>query len=246
MGSGKREEAAGSRKKGVARGWEARGAREAPAGSDDVMRRALRARRGEAYERGRLQREDEGRKGRARERGSRALKADGGGRRVRVGRSCGHRGGHRAVTARGSQGTAGGLEAPGGSCSGCAERLVRLQALSLVRAGAAGCLRDGRGRASGAGRGSGLLLSHEALLFGMDARLERLRRSTDELSGDTGCASFGRGCCWGELEGKVRGDDVGPGGSRRFWRHRVPPRRNRLNVAGIGRPEVVAPSRGNE
>ena len=44
--------AAGSRKKGVARGWEARGAREAPAGSDDVMRRALRVRRGEAYERG--------------------------------------------------------------------------------------------------------------------------------------------------------------------------------------------------
>lgn len=56
-----------------------------------------------------------------------------------------------ANTVRGSQGGAGGLRGLGRSGSGCAKRLERLQALSLVRAGAAGCLWGGRGRASGAG-----------------------------------------------------------------------------------------------
>ena len=59
-----------------------------------------------------------------------------------------HTGAHTvADTARGSQGGEGGLGAPGRSGSGCAKRLERLHALSLFRAGAAGCLREGRGRA---------------------------------------------------------------------------------------------------
>lgn len=58
-----------------------------------------------------------------------------------------------ADTARGSQGGAGDLEAPGKSGSGGAERLERRLALSLFRAGVAGGSREGRGQASGAGRG---------------------------------------------------------------------------------------------
>lgn len=45
-GGGGRQSEEGCRARGV------RGAREAPAGSNDVMRGVLRARRGEAYERG--------------------------------------------------------------------------------------------------------------------------------------------------------------------------------------------------
>lgn len=80
-------------------------------------------------------------------------------------------GAHTAAdTARGSQGGAGDLEAPGKSGSGGAERLERLRALSHFRAGAAGVRgKDGIERRARDGM-SGQPRTLKALLSRSDAR----------------------------------------------------------------------------
>lgn len=89
------------------------------------------------------------------------------------------------------------LGASGGSGSGCVRRLERLHALTLFRAGAAGCSRDGRGRASARDGVSGLLL-REAMLFGMDERAARevlwygCGREPSECSRATGADPYER------------------------------------------------------
>lgn len=114
----------------------------------------LRARKDDTYERWGLRRDGEGRKGRARERGSRALKAGRGGRRVRAGHGNGHRSAHH-----------------GGHCKRIARRCgrswgprsewFRLRGATRAASGAfafprrgSGAFAGREGRASGAGRAS--------------------------------------------------------------------------------------------
>lgn len=147
---GRRRQAAGrgaSRAGGTYEGHE-RHRREAMARCEG----ALRAQRDEAYERRRLRREGEGREGRARGRGSRASKADGGGRRVQGGRVSGHRGAHRSGDCKGVARRCGRSWGPGRSGSSCAERLERLLALLFPRRG--GGVSAGR-KEPGVGRGTG-------------------------------------------------------------------------------------------
>lgn len=169
--SGKPKKAAGSRKRGVERGRTVRGTREAPAGGDDAMQGALRARRGEAYERGRLRRDGDGRKGRARERGSQAPKADGGGRRVRAGYGNGQRGAHRGGHCEGVARRCGRSWAPGRSGSGARNASSGFTRFFFVQGRRDVLGTEGAGRRALDGA-SGLLL-REALLFGMDVRAAR-------------------------------------------------------------------------
>lgn len=153
-GSGRRRQAAGrgaSRAGGKYEGHE-KHRREA-------MRGALRARRGEAYERGRLRRGGEGRKG-GRGKGVAKLRKpteeeEGGGPDAAAGTGA-HTG---ADIARGAQGGAGGLGASGRSSSGPRSALSGFRRFRYLGRTAGGS-RGGTGRASGAGEVRDVM-SHE-------------------------------------------------------------------------------------
>lgn len=116
------------------------------------MRGVLRARRGEAYERGRLRRGGEGRKGGRGNGGAELRKPTEAEHGVGFDAAAGTGGHTVADTARGLQGGAGGLGGLGRSGSDYAERLERLRALLFPRRG--GRAYAGRkGSGSGAGRG---------------------------------------------------------------------------------------------